>query len=289
MATDLTCTECHNDTAVITGKKAPWETSVHGAGTSAEYAGGRDGCTGCHSGASFSKMIAAGQTPATYDGTAADVTHQDCRTCHAIYTSFIADDWALETTDAVALYAFEDATFDGGTGNLCAVCHQPRRTMAPDVVDGVVNWSSTHYGPHHGPQASMLMGIGGEGAEGKPGAHYSMVENTCVACHVGESDNHTFVPSVANCQECHADIEDFDFSGLQTDVEAQLEELKAALVAKGMLDAEADEAIVGEYPEADAAALWNYIYIAHEDKSLGVHNPAYTKALLEASLAALGQ
>ena len=97
------------------------------------------------------------------------------------------------------------------------------------------------------------------------------------------------MPSVANCQECHADIEDFDFSGLQTDVEAQLEELKAALVAKGMLDEEEDEAIVGEYPEADAAALWNYIYIAHEDKSLGVHNPAYTKALLEASLAALGQ
>jgi hypothetical protein len=289
MASDLTCTECHNDTAVITGKKAPWETSVHGSGTAAEYAGGRDGCTGCHSGASFSKMIAAGQTPATYDGTAADVTHQDCRTCHQIHTSFTGDDWALETTDAVALYAFEDATYDGGSGNLCAVCHQPRRAMGSDVVDGVVNWSSTHYGPHHGPQAAMLMGIGGEGVEGKPGAHYSMIENTCVSCHVGESDNHTFVPSVANCQECHADIEEFNFSGLQTDVEAQLEELKAALVAKGMLDGEADEAIVGEYPEADAAALWNYIYIAHEDKSRGVHNPAYTKALLEASLAALGQ
>jgi hypothetical protein len=289
MATDLTCTECHNDTAIISGKKAAWTSSVHGSGTAAEYAGGRDGCTGCHSGASFSKMVAAGQTPATYDGNAADVTHQDCRTCHEIHTSFTSDDWALETTDAVTLYAFEDATYDGGKGNLCAVCHQPRRTMGPDVVDGVVNWSSTHYGPHHGPQSAMLMGIGGEGVEGKPGSHYSMVEDTCVSCHVGESDNHTFVPSVANCQGCHADIEDFDFSGLQTEVEAQLEELKAALVAKGMLEEEADEAVVGEYPEAEAAALWNYIYIAHEDKSLGVHNPAYTKALLEASLAALGQ
>jgi hypothetical protein len=287
--TDLTCTECHNDTAIISGKKAAWTTSVHGSGTAAEYAGGRDGCTGCHSGASFSKMVAAGQTPATYDGNAADVTHQDCRTCHEIHTSFTSDDWALETTDAVTLYAFEDATYDGGKGNLCAVCHQPRRTMGPDVVDGVVNWSSTHYGPHHGPQSAMLMGIGGEGVEGKPGSHYSMIEDTCVSCHVGESDNHTFVPSVANCQGCHADIEDFDFSGLQTEVEAQLEELKAALVAKGMLEEEADEAIVGEYPAEEAAALWNYIYIAHEDKSLGVHNPAYTKALLEASLAALGQ
>jgi hypothetical protein len=287
-AADLTCTECHNDTAVITGKKAPWTTSVHGSGTAAEYAGGRDGCTGCHSGASFSKMVAAGETPLTYSGTAADVTHQDCRTCHEIHTTFTDADWALETTDPVALYAFEDATYDGGTGNLCAVCHQPRRSMASDVVDGVVNWSSTHYGPHHGPQAAMLLGIGGEGAEGKPASHYSMVENTCVACHLGEGDNHTFLPTVAACQGCHADAENFDINGAQTEVEEMVAQLEEALVAKGMWDVETDEPVVGEYPEAEAAALWNYVYIAHEDKSMGVHNPTYTKALLEASLAALG-
>jgi hypothetical protein len=287
VAADLSCTECHNDTALITGKKAPWETSVHGSGTAAEYAGGRDGCTGCHSGASFSKMIAAGQTPATYEGDAADVTHQDCRTCHQIHTSYTGADWALETTDAVALYAFEDATFDGGSGNLCAICHQPRRLM--DVAeDGTVDWNSTHYGPHHGPQSAMLLGIGGAGeAAGSPAAHYSMVENTCVSCHLGENDNHTFEPSVTACQSCHADAENFDINGTQTEVAGLLEELKAALVAKGMLEEEADEAIVGVYPEADAAALWNYIYIAHEDKSLGVHNPSYTRALLEASLATL--
>ena len=43
-----------------------------------------------------------------------------------------------------------------------------------------------------------------------------------------------------------------------------------------------------QVPEAQAAALWNWIYIAHEDGSLGVHNPAYTKALIEAGLEALG-
>jgi hypothetical protein len=287
MAADLSCTECHNDTAIITGKKAPWSTSVHGSGTAAEYAGGRDGCTGCHSGASFSKMIAAGQTPATYEGDAADVTHQDCRTCHQIHVTYTGADWALETTDPVTLYAFEDATYDGGNGNLCANCHQPRRLM--DVAeDGTVDWNSTHYGPHHGPQSAMLLGIGGAGeVEGKAASHYAMVENTCVSCHMGESDNHTFIPVVTACQGCHADAENFDINGTQTEVAGLLEELKAALVAKGMLEEEADEAIVGVYPEADAAALWNYIYIAHEDKSLGVHNPSYTRALLEASLATL--
>jgi hypothetical protein len=289
MAADLSCTECHNDTAIITGKKAPWSTSVHGSGTAADYAGGRDSCTGCHSGASFSKMVAAGETPLTYTGGAVDVTHQDCRTCHQIHVSYTGDDWALETTAPVALYAFEDATFDGGNGNLCAVCHQPRRVIDGDIVDGIVNWSSTHYGPHHGPQSAMLLGIGGAGevAQGIASGHYSEVENTCVGCHLGENDNHTFLPAVSACQECHEGAENFDINGLQTEVEELLAQLEEALVAKGMWDLEADEPVTGEYPEADAAALWNYIYVAHEDRSMGVHNPAYTIALLEASLAAL--
>jgi hypothetical protein len=231
-------------------------------------------------------MVAAGETPLTYSGTAADVTHQDCRTCHQVHTTYTADDWALETTSPVALYAFEDVTYDGGNGNLCANCHQPRRAFAAE--NGEVNWDSAHYGPHHGPQAAMLLGQGGGGAvEGAPGAHYSMVENTCAGCHLGENDNHTFVPNVAACQACHSGAENFDINGVQTEVDGMLAELKEALIAKGMLTEE-DESVVGVYPEAEAAALWNYIYIAHEDHSRGVHNPAYTKALLEASLAALG-
>lgn len=284
MASDLTCTECHNDTAIITGKKAPWETSVHGAGTAAEYAGGRDGCTGCHSGASFSKMIAAGQTPATYDGTAADVTHQDCRTCHQIHTTYTGEDWALETNAPVELYAFEGVTFDGGEGNLCAVCHEPRRAFA--AVDGMVDWNSTHYGPHHGPQSAILLGQGGAGVEGKPAAHYSMAENTCVTCHLGENQNHTFLPTIAACQECHTDAENFDINGVQTEVKEKLEELHGLLVAKGMLT-EDGTSIVGVYPEAEAAALWNYITIAEEDKSMGVHNPSYILDLLDYSIEVL--
>ena len=67
----------------------------------------------------------------------------------------------------------------------------------------------------------------------------------------------------------------------------RIDELEEKLLAKGLLDEEGHPA-VEIMPEADAYALWNWIYIAHEDKSVGVHNPAYTKALLEASLAALG-
>jgi hypothetical protein len=113
------------------------------------------------------------------------------------------------------------------------------------------------------------------------------VEDTCVACHLVEG-NHTFAPDVASCQECHSGIEDFDVNGLQTEVSEKLAEIAELLVAKGMWDEEEDHPVVGFYPAAEAQAMWNYILISHEDESLGVHNPAYTRALLDASLEALG-
>lgn len=283
---DLTCTECHNDTTIITGKKAAWETSLHSAGTSAAYAGGRDGCAACHSGGTFKEMVAAGANPGNYEGDVMEVTHQDCRTCHQVHTTYTGDDWALTTVEPAVVYAFEGVTFEGGTGNLCATCHVPRRGFELDA-EGLVDVSSTHWGPHHGPQAAMLLGIGGAGeVEGKASGHYTLVENTCVSCHVGENDNHSFNPAVASCTECHADVEDFNVNGTQTEVEELLVELGEKLEAEGMYELEANHPVVGKYEAAKGAALWNYIYIAVEDKSVGVHNPAYTRALLEASLAA---
>ena len=46
---------------------------------------------------------------------------------------------------------------------------------------------------------------------------------------------------------------------------------------------------VTEAPENVGIALYNWLYVAHEDKSLGVHNAEYTKALLQAGLDALQQ
>jgi hypothetical protein len=232
-------------------------------------------------------MVAAGQNPGEVEAGDPDPTRQDCRACHEIHTSYTAADWALATTDPVTLYAFEDVTFDGGEGNLCANCHQPRRQIAEADADGNVEVTSTHWGPHHGPQSAMLLGVSGAGdVEGSPSAHATMVEDTCVACHLGETDSHTFEPEVEACQECHADAEDLDINGVQTEVQESLDLLEEALLAKGWLDEEGHPAVTN-IPAPEAYALWNWILIAHEDKSLGVHNPAYTKALLEASFAAL--
>ena len=284
-AGDLSCAECHTDTSLITGKKTAWEESHHGSGE-AYVRGASASCAGCHSGGGFSARVAAGLAPNEVEAGDPNPTRQDCRACHQIHTTYTGEDWALETTDPVAFYAFEGVTYDGGKGNLCANCHQPRRAIA-DPVDGMIEVTSSHWGPHHGGQGSMILGIAGAGdVEGGPAAHYSLVENTCVACHMGEGASHTYEPEVERCQACHADAENFDINGVQTEVKEMLDELEAGLIALGWLDEEGHPTVTS-IPEDQAAALWNWIYIAHEDGSYGVHNPAYTKALLQAGLDAL--
>jgi len=281
----ITCTECHNDTALITGKKAAWSTSLHGSGTAFIEEGPNTSCAGCHSGSAFSAMIAAGQNFTQVESADANPTHQDCRTCHQIHTTYTGADWALETNAPVAFAAeaFVGTTFDGGAGNLCANCHQARRVPIT-VENGTVNINTSRFNTHYGVEAQVLMGLGGKGVEGKPGAHYSMVENTCVACHMGEGDVHTFEPQIETCVACHADAENFDINGSQTAVQALIDELHDLLVAKGMVTENEDgsvSVVQGVYPENEAYALWNYNIFSHEDTSLGVHNPAYVKAALE--------
>ncbi|MEN8173767.1 MAG: hypothetical protein ABFS03_12930, partial [Chloroflexota bacterium] len=117
--------------------------------------------------------------------------------------------------------------------------------------------------------------------KGTASSHATAVENTCVSCHL---ENHAFEASLASCQDCHEGIEDFDLNGAQTEIEELADELGEYLKAAGLLDEEGHP-VKGTYPEDQAQAAWNYIYIVLEDKSMGLHNTAYAKALLEAGLA----
>ena len=286
---DITCTECHNDTSIITGKKAAWEESLHGAGVAFIEEGPRNTCAGCHSGATFSAMIAAGQNFTQVESGDANPTHQDCRTCHQIHTTYTSEDWALETTEPVT-FVVSELTYDGGNGNLCANCHQARRYIT-DFVDqaDATKFTSTNprFNPHLSVQGDILLGSGGAGVEGEPGSHYTAVENTCVGCHMGEGDNHMMAPQLATCQGCHADAESLDVNGAQTAVEERMAELRTALQSAGLLDSEG-VVIPGTWDETQATALWNYETI-EEDGSRGVHNPNYVNALLDAAFEALGQ
>lgn len=292
---DLTCTECHNDTSIISGKKANWQESLHGSGTAFIEEGGNKSCAGCHSGAAFSEMIAAGGNFSTLESGDADPTHQDCRTCHQIHVTYTGDDWALETNAPVTLVV-SGATFDGGSGNLCANCHQARRYMAnfaaKDAAGVVIPGqyaASARFNTHYSVQVDVLMGLGDFGVAGEPSAHYTKVENTCAGCHMGETDSHSFEPQVATCQGCHEGIEDFNVDGFLTEFEEKYAQLEAALLAKGMIAKNEDgtfSTVPGTYEEGPAQALFFY-NLVHEDGSEGIHNPTYFTALVDHALEVL--
>jgi hypothetical protein len=289
-AADLTCTQCHNDTTLISGKEQSWSASVHATGPAFAIASGRAPCTACHTGGGFSDRIAAGLTnPDQFTTVYPNPTRQDCRACHKIHTTYTKDDFALETTAPVPLYALTGVTFDGGMGNLCANCHQARSLVPAPATDGTVKVDSTHWGPHHGPEAELLIGSGGAGdVTGAPGVHYKTVPDTCITCHMGgENVNHTFTPNVANCLTCHPDAKNFDMNGKVTEFDGKLADLKSALTKAGLLDKDGN-IVVGSYPAAQANALWNFLFL-DQDKSHGVHNMPYADALLDASIAAFNK
>ncbi|MBZ0268547.1 hypothetical protein K8I85_10360, partial [bacterium] len=265
----LSCAECHDASDLITGKETQWAESLHGTGE-AYVRSSSASCAGCHSGSAFTEMIAMGLDPGSVEAGDPDPTRQDCRACHMIHATYTDADFGLITTDPVALYAVTGVTYDGGSGNLCTNCHQPRRDD-PVAEGGVISGISTHWGPHHGPQSAMLLGVSGAGVADMPSGHYGAVANTCVDCHMGDGADHTFEPAVDNCLSCHPDIEDyddFDYKNVQTDMDALITQLGDLLLTAGLIDQNTEDGhpTVSSAPEDQGIALWNWLYVAHEDK-----------------------
>jgi len=304
-ASDLSCTECHNDTTLITSKVAQFnENSVHGTGESFVRGEGV-ACAGCHGSEGTKARINAGLPP--HDPSVVGVVNVspfNCRTCHDIHTTYTKDDFSLTGDEQAVKFEYSDGTFDGGAGNLCANCHQIRNPK-PEVKDGNIAITSQRYGTHYGTESQMLVGEGGLGdVSGSPSPHYSKVKDTCVGCHMGDEYNHTYLPKVVRCQDCHVDAKNFDVNGVQTEIEAMLEELHTLFVEKKLMNPDevanpsnlwgiydpaadkwsnpsADAPLI--VPEAVANAMWNYKFVTY-DQSMGAHNSAYAKALLEAAL-----
>jgi hypothetical protein len=285
-AAELTCTECHNDTTLIVSKQAQFrERSVHGTGE-AFLRGEGTNCAGCHGSEGAKARINAGLPPhdPSIEGVM-NVSPYNCRTCHDIHTTYTIADFSLTGDEQPVKLENTEGTFEGGKGNLCANCHQIRNEK-PEVVDGNIELTSGRFGTHYGVESQMLLGEGGLGVTGSPSPHYQVVENTCVACHMGDERSHTYEPEVERCQACHADVEDFDVNGVQTEVRAMFDELTALFTAQGYINPDDGLWIVGTYPEAVANAMWNYKFV-EADQSMGVHNSAFTRALLQQALEAM--
>ena len=218
-----------------------------------------------------------------------------CDTCHGTHLSFDfendGNDFALRGLDPVYLITDNTMIDFGNKSNVCISCHQPRRTGPTDDGAGNFRITSSHWGPHHGPQATLYQGI--QGAEISGSVPYPEVASSthrqgasCTSCHMGTTDDgsnglHTWKPSDNSCTECHTTIP--TVSGLEADM-AHLGEL---LETSGALHYDDGwHPVPGTYSITVAEAAWNFLFV-YEDMSNGVHNPAYAKALISNSIEAL--
>ncbi len=202
---------------------------------------------------------------------------------------------------------FNGGTVDFGNGNLCINCHQSRPYEVPVIGSDSTAITSSRWGTHHGPQSALVFGLGGfeiAGSESYPeqgSGHASVIADGCITCHMAEAfgnsaGGHTFnmtyqyhggtEPNVVSCTVCHAGAEDFNLNGSQDEILALLHELEDLLIQEGVLNPNSGLWNTGTYPTNVAGAALNYRFI-EEDRSLGVHNYKYAKALLTNAIEAI--
>ena len=302
------CLNCHNDNT-MGAIETEWSNSVHAKGGHAARASSAD-CARCHAEEGFiaftdnPKMAAVGITNAN------QIT---CKACHnGLHVTFDAEndgeDFALRNKGPVEIIIDPGQYIDLNSkeSNLCVNCHQVR-TPAPEdenqynsddelidpAGDGMYTITSSHYGPHHAPQGNLIIGKAGYQFMGN--TDYPISGNTstphaqagCVACHMYEATDHpshTFAPLKEACAECHGAVTSFDIDGVQTEVDGLMAELETLLEEDGVLVNGSLK--TGTYPLKQARAYYNFAMI-EEERSHGVHNPDYVRALLKNTIEAL--
>lgn len=299
------CTDCHSNDQAITAKLFQWENSLHSLG--GHYERNTATCAGCHTSQGFLDRIATGDMVASMD--IDDPLPPNCYACHDIHNTYTSADWAYTAGEPVTIWN-SGVTVDIGKGNQCLSCHQPRipDDGIPEVGQtGDFTITSSRYGPHHGAQGTMFVGVDAAGAyeigEGYTNSqHTTLVAESCITCHMATvidgrgAGGHTFRVvteegdlNANGCVACHSDTDELENKVIATQMEVEdlMAEISVLLRAKGILNADTDgRSVPGTYDAVVVGSYYNYIFV-FEDKSGGVHNANYAKTLLENSIAAL--
>ncbi len=186
------CLSCHGPEPKypVRGIRAQFMTSGHKNIGNASYANG-GGCQKCHTNEGFIEYAKTGKVDEK--GFISNPSEIGCFTCHDPHTT---GDFSLRKADTVTLA--NGTTYDKGNGNLCANCHQARRAATEEVKEREI--SSSHWGPHHGPQADMLLGTNAYEFPGKKYSntiHARFKKANCVTCHMAlPTKRYSLTPAV---------------------------------------------------------------------------------------------
>jgi len=231
-----------------------------------------------------------------------DTTAQDAQVRHKFFQSGTTDGEGgnIGPGATVATYT----TFN----HVCAECHNGRGV---DASDAALQRSTSRPGSHHSNQFNMLIGQGGVDDTTTPGipapskrqSAHARIEEQCVHCHM-PGENHTMTAANQGCSPCHSasDVATLKLangrSAIQSEIESKLLELRTALNnwgaanpidGKGPLSWEysaqggPSSANQAKIPIEIKRARHN-LYFVESDGSLGVHNIAYTRYLLDVAM-----
>ena len=226
------------------------------------------------------------------------------------------DQALLEKSSAPGL---SDGTPSGkyGAGNACMWCHKSRKDVTQFITAANNSLTSTHWGPHEGPQADIYTGLGGYHYVGKTygTSSHQAFENGCINCHMPaiastKTSAITRSPRISEtCTSagCHATAKSFDVGGGKSAMTAGIQELRVALNLKGWLTRSevapyvplsvadlADPQLkldltmpgVTGLTGDEAGAVYNYLLLARGSAG-GVHNPLYVRELIFDSVSSI--
>jgi hypothetical protein len=309
------CNQCH-DAPSKHRLSSYWAASKHAIFAEGGHTG-QNSCYPCHSGTAFAKWVDNNKVGTSYWNASDANKNISCAVCHEPHGN--SNPHQLRTVAIDSLRnGYRTPANIGGTGYLCANCHNARYSVKARVTTtppyyGFVN----RYGPHYNNQADMYFGSNGyqyndQSLTGQ--MTHAGVENSCVTCHMAERvvgssvhPNHemAMVDSLGHdivtaCRDCHGShvesfedimaFSDYDQDGTIEPVKLEIQGLLDRLRAWLPKDSTTGEPCNMMYDSLKVKnrpdyvqGIWNY-YFVKNDKSMGMHNTKYTVALLQKAL-----
>ncbi|HEY3331676.1 MAG TPA: multiheme c-type cytochrome [Capsulimonadaceae bacterium] len=184
---------------------------------------------------------------------------------------------------------------------MCGSCHN---TRGANPADSALSTGTSRSAVHHGPEMNMLLGasgvekndIGVQSPARRVGTHASAPDQ-CVTCHLPNA-SHTFTVKLdQSCVPCHSPADAAARkTALQNEVMGDLAHLQSELSAWAVAKYGAGNTTSWDYTSNITAgqtvpvqstvpieikrARYNYWYVII-DNSYGVHNPFYTRFMLQ--------
>lgn len=279
------CAYCH-DAPPRYGHVAAWQTSAMSQTSRRVTDPTREGCASCHTTAGFLETQAAAEAHPVAKlperpEPVAPAHGLDCVVCHDVHQREPTRALLRTPNPPPSAEHLDAGSF--ATSRPCLNCHAPR--AAPST------------GPHAWPEASaasLWLGRGGFSRTGEPltgPAVHAAAPEGCSTCHVGTASgldrgkSHGFQPSAAACKSCHerpptAPEHVSKARALLAEIARREPRLQNLALPAGTRP----HTLAGELDMSTrlGRAAYNLLLLL-EDPAAGIHNPDYTKLLLDHS------